>query len=133
MENNIAELLKKNNISQRDFAKKLDITEISVSRYITGSRIPNIATCIKMAEVLNCKIEDIYCYDSKSNNHNEVNETRYEWSKDIVNKIAKAECLDENEIRMVEIALRGYDIFQEILNECTCGTSSNIYDLKYKF
>lgn len=48
----IAELLTQLNITQRELAEKVDVTEVSMSRYIKGDRVPkgpviaNIATAL---------------------------------------------------------------------------------------
>lgn len=60
MKNNIRELLKINNMTEKELACKLKMTETSVSRYINGVRIPNVITAIRMAEILNCKVEDLF-------------------------------------------------------------------------
>lgn len=49
----LLELLKQKNISQRDFAEAVDLTECSISRYINGERIPNALTLYKIAKALN--------------------------------------------------------------------------------
>jgi len=48
----IAELLSQLNMTQRELAEKVDVTEVSMSRYIKGDRVPkgpviaNIATAL---------------------------------------------------------------------------------------
>ena len=59
--NNIAELLSKNNMTQRELAEKLNTTEVSISRYVSGDRVPKGPMCIQMAEILGCRVEDLYC------------------------------------------------------------------------
>jgi transcriptional regulator with XRE-family HTH domain len=49
----ILELLEQKNMTQRELARRLEITEVSVSRYINGERIPHSDVITKMAEVLN--------------------------------------------------------------------------------
>lgn len=56
----------------------------------------------------------------------------YEWSKGIVEKIINAECLTEQELRMTEIALRMYEVTEEILDEAVGLSSEDKYELKYK-
>lgn len=48
----ILNLLEQKNITQRDFAKMLGITEVSVSRYINGKHTPHSDILSKMAETL---------------------------------------------------------------------------------
>lgn len=52
--------LNKANMTQRELAKAIGTTEVSVSRYVTGERIPKATTCIQMAKVLGCTVEDLY-------------------------------------------------------------------------
>ena len=50
----LTELLKSKGMSQREFAKAIKTTEVTVSRYISGDRAPKEPVIIKMAEVLGC-------------------------------------------------------------------------------
>ena len=74
MKNNIRELLEKNNITEKELAKRINITEASVSRYITGDRIPKVSTAIQIARILNCSVEDLY----NENYNNDYSITRFE-------------------------------------------------------
>lgn len=47
-------------ISQKDFAERIGITEVSLSRYLNGQRIPTFVILKKMANVLHCKVDDFY-------------------------------------------------------------------------
>ena len=58
--NNIGELLEKKGITQRDLADLIGTTEVSVSRYVNSDRIPKCTTCIQIAKVLDCKVEELY-------------------------------------------------------------------------
>ena len=57
----------------------------------------------------------------------------YEWSKELVDKIEKAQCLSKKELRMVELALRMSEIHSLMLNECAGISSEDKYELKHKF
>ena len=41
-------------MSQREFAKRIGTTEVSISRYIKGTRTPKASVAAKMAEVFGC-------------------------------------------------------------------------------
>lgn len=41
----------------------------------------------------------------------------FKWSKELCNKIKDANCLEPSELQMVEIALRLYECYEEILDE----------------
>ncbi len=45
-------LLDENNMSQKELANKVGVTEVTISRYITGERKPRIDIASKIAEVL---------------------------------------------------------------------------------
>lgn len=46
-------LLAKNGMTQRDLANKIGITETSISRYISGERMPKANIVVYMADALN--------------------------------------------------------------------------------
>ena len=46
----------------------------------------------------------------------------------IINKLKKGETLDKNELRIVEISLTMYDVYDEVLNEAL-GISPNKFNL----
>ena len=48
----INELLRKYNKSQRNFAKDIGISEVSLSRYISGERLPSVDILTKIANGL---------------------------------------------------------------------------------
>lgn len=48
----VAQLLKDKGISQREFADKCNITEVSMSRYIQGTRVPKAPLITTMAKHL---------------------------------------------------------------------------------
>ena len=48
----VANLLQEQNITQREFADKCNITEVSMSRYIRGNRIPKAPLIATMAKHL---------------------------------------------------------------------------------
>lgn len=54
----------------------------------------------------------------------------FEWSKEIVKKIADSGCLDENELHMTELALRMTDIYSSMLDE-KIEVTDNMYELQY--
>lgn len=48
----LVNLIEENNINQREFAKRVGITEVTISRYVNGSRQPTSEILGKMPEVL---------------------------------------------------------------------------------
>ena len=47
----LQQLLEKNDISQRELAKKVGVSEVTISRYMSGERNPRIEIARKIAEV----------------------------------------------------------------------------------
>lgn len=84
----IKELLKKNDMSQKELAEIIGTTETSISRYVQGHRIPKVPIAIKMAKALHTTAE--YIMDQETDDQ----ETAYyralrciecfgsEWTKD---------------------------------------------------
>lgn len=44
-------------LKQRAFAKAIGVSEVSVSRYISGERIPKLNMVVKMADILGVSID----------------------------------------------------------------------------
>ena len=57
---NIGKLLEVKGIKQKELAGAIGTTEVSVSRYVNGERIPKATTSIQIAKVLDCTVEDLY-------------------------------------------------------------------------
>ena len=49
----ILPLMKKNGMTQRELANQIGVTEVSISRYITGARMPKANIVVYMADALN--------------------------------------------------------------------------------
>ena len=56
----------------------------------------------------------------------------YELSKEIIEKINTAKCLTLKELRVTEIALRMYEVNEDILDESIGLSNNDKYELKYK-
>lgn len=50
-------LLSKNNMTQTELAKRLGVTDATISRYISGSRSPYMEIAIEMSKIFNVSIE----------------------------------------------------------------------------
>lgn len=61
---NIGKYLESKGITQRELAEAIGTTEVSVSRYVNGDRIPKATTCIEIAKVLDCEFEDLYSVEN---------------------------------------------------------------------
>lgn len=53
----ISRFLKENGMSQRELAKKVGVTEVSMSRYISGDRVPKGPIVAKIAKELGTTVE----------------------------------------------------------------------------
>lgn len=62
---NISEFLNKKGMTQRELADAVGTTEVSISRYVSGERIPKVTTCIQISKVLGCNVEDLYTLQSE--------------------------------------------------------------------
>ena len=56
---NIARYLNRAGMTQRMLAAYADITEVSISRYISGERAPRATVLYKISKALNCTMEDL--------------------------------------------------------------------------
>lgn len=56
---NIASIRCRQGISQVDLAKAIGVTGSAVSQYESGKRKPNIDTLKKIAQVLDCTVDDL--------------------------------------------------------------------------
>ena len=51
--------LTENNLTQRELAEKLNTTEASVSRYVSGARTPSFETLVKIAKIIGISLDDL--------------------------------------------------------------------------
>ena len=61
--NSLKSLLEKRGMTQRALAEKLGTTEVTVSRYTSGNRTPNVETTVAIAEVLGVSLDQIVVYE----------------------------------------------------------------------
>jgi DNA-binding XRE family transcriptional regulator len=67
--NNLKEHILKSGLKQSYIASKLSISPNTLCSYISGRRNPRIDKAQKLAQILNCKVEDIFF---ANNNYNVV-------------------------------------------------------------
>jgi len=60
----LAEMLERRGMTQKELADRIDKTEVSVSRYISGQRTPKITVLLKMAQALNVQADYLIGNDS---------------------------------------------------------------------
>lgn len=56
---NIVEHIKRNNLNQRKLAERINVTEMTMSRWCTGLRQPSVYALKRMSLVFNCTMEDL--------------------------------------------------------------------------
>lgn len=86
-------LLENNDISQKDFAEKLEITEATLSRYINNLIVPKIEVVAKMAKLLGVTIDYLI------GNDKELSETE---EMDILRKLLVKKGFMSNEEEMTD-------------------------------
>lgn len=59
----IAKYLADRNLSQRQFAARIGMTEVSVSRYVNNERLPNAGVVVMMAKALNITTDELLGMD----------------------------------------------------------------------
>ena len=74
--NRLVGLRKKNNLSQEQLAEKIKVSGRTVSRWETGSNMPDISLLVELADFYDVSIPEIIDGERKSENMNEeVKET----------------------------------------------------------
>lgn len=51
------EILEEKNIKQKEIADRVGVSEVTISRYLTGERIPRMDVVLKLASYLNVSID----------------------------------------------------------------------------
>ena len=51
--------LRRNNMTQRELAKRIGVTPSAVSHFLSGERRPDITTIVNMAHAFNCTVADL--------------------------------------------------------------------------
>jgi transcriptional regulator with XRE-family HTH domain len=116
MKCNIDKYLKEAGMTQRELAERIGTTEVSVSRYISGSRVPKAPVCIQIAEVLNCKVEDLYSTEDLPKNMAEKEALKT--LKELTFDAKSLECKKINSA--LEMAIQALEEMQKIkeLGDC---------------
>lgn len=58
---NIRKLRLQRNLTQQDIAQRLGISRVAVTKWETGEASPRAEMLPKIAEILLCKIDDLFC------------------------------------------------------------------------
>jgi len=65
MDNNINVWIAKSRLSKKEVANKLGVSPIVLSRWINGHSMPSLLNALKLARILNCKVDDLYDLEGK--------------------------------------------------------------------
>ncbi|MDN5277313.1 MAG: hypothetical protein PWR01_1278 [Clostridiales bacterium] len=68
----LQELLDEKDMTQRELAERIGVTEVTISRYINGERKPRIDIIGKIAEVFGVSIDYLLGYSNIRNPYNNV-------------------------------------------------------------
>lgn len=77
----LSHLLKQNGMTQRELAKKVNVTEASMSRYIQGARVPRAETLSKIAKNLNTTTDFILTGENSTPSEESFSKDFYEMYK----------------------------------------------------
>lgn len=79
----IVDMMQKKGFNQRELAEASGLTEVSISRYCTGSRIPRRQSLIKLAKALHVTTDYILGIDDTSDNETDFHMIYYMLKKNI--------------------------------------------------
>ena len=57
---NIRRLMIKNKLNQAQLSRKAGLSEVTISRYVNGSRLPSSRAIPKLTKALNCTTNDLF-------------------------------------------------------------------------
>ena len=60
MKNNINVWIAKSGMSKKEVAEKMGVSQTVLSRWINRHSNPSLEKAISLAELLNCKVDDLY-------------------------------------------------------------------------
>ena len=62
---NLKRIIDEKGVQQRWLAEQVGVTEVSMSRYVSGERIPKAPLAIRMADVLGVDVKELYGWDDE--------------------------------------------------------------------
>ena len=62
---NLKRIIDEKGVQQRWLAEAVGVTEVSMSRYVSGERIPKAPIAIRMADALGVNVKDLYGWESE--------------------------------------------------------------------
>ncbi len=74
--NRIKELLARKGLTVKWIAKQIGCHATEVSQWIAGRRNPNLIRAIKLADLLDCSVEDLFPTTTKQQGENNENSSK---------------------------------------------------------
>ncbi|MDP5275245.1 helix-turn-helix domain-containing protein [Chengkuizengella axinellae] len=68
----LPELLKQNKMNQREFGKRINVSDSFVSKIISGEKTFSLNKAKEASMVLNCYIDDLYDWDVVPNYESDI-------------------------------------------------------------
>ncbi|WP_156290802.1 helix-turn-helix transcriptional regulator [Oceanobacillus salinisoli] len=60
MKSNINVWIAKSEMSKKEVAEKMEVSQTVLSRWINNKSKPSLEKAFKLAEILDCKVDDLY-------------------------------------------------------------------------
>lgn len=60
MKSNINVWIAKSGMSKKEVAQKMGVSQTVLSRWINNHTMPSLENAFKLADILNCKVDDLY-------------------------------------------------------------------------
>ena len=123
----VVALLNKNNITQRELANKVGVTEVSMSRYISGDRTPKGPVILNIANALHTTTDYLLGSEAKGNepyrmDQNIILKSIVYYGKEIQSTVCMEECAEL--IQAISKAKRGTfdedNMMEEIADVLIC-------------
>lgn len=123
----VVALLNKNNITQRELANKVGVTEVSMSRYISGDRTPKGPVILNIANALHTTTDYLLGSEAKGNepyrmDQNIILKSIVYYGKEIQSTVCMEECAEL--IQAISKAKRGKldvdNMIEEIADVLIC-------------
>ena len=62
---NLKKIIDEKGVQQRWLAEQVGVTEVSMSRYVSGKRIPKAPLAIRIADALGVDVKELYEWESE--------------------------------------------------------------------
>lgn len=111
---NLKKIIDEKGVQQRWLAEQVGVTEVSMSRYVSGKRIPKAPLAIRIADALGVDVKELYEWESEKRTE-ERTETR---ACDLIDRRAAIDAINGLIDRFERILA---DIRETNVDESVCG------------